>query len=452
MTKNKQTFQWECHPQAEALLLSEVSRLQSNHPFLRNLEKELADRASTRLFDWVDHLELKHQASLLEKLQSVGFEIEQDVSDHFLLYHPGALLPRVVLRKGECKEGVALKVEHIEDFLMTRGLTRSIEGGILGRYRRCCVSEGGTSCWVVERRGDLTMEPSPHRADDVQRYLEVRERWATRTRSLKNEEAQMLQLLELARYQVEQVGEDLAAWIFFEVERDYWQARNRAARIQKGRQDELGMGWANHDHHTYRSSRKLFPDLIRFFQILGFHCRERFYAGTEAGWGAQVMENPHCNIVLFLDVDLSPEEISIDFLKEDLPEIQNPGTVGLWCLLHGDSILKAGMHHLEAQFYFDDLKEGLKKEGIGMMRPFSDFTYLRQAFTEGERWPVEEWRLNELKDKGILTEEQVQEFKEHGALGSHLENLQRREGYKGFNQNNVSWIIKKTDPRVALTS
>ncbi len=35
-----------------------------------------------------------------------------------------------------------------------------------------------------------------------------------------------------------------------------------------------------------------------------------------------------------------------------------------------------------------------------------------------------------------------------GALGSHLENLQRREGYKGFNQKNVSIIIKKTDPRL----
>jgi len=28
-----------------------------------------------------------------------------------------------------------------------------------------------------------------------------------------------------------------------------------------------------------------------------------------------------------------------------------------------------------------------------------------------------------------------------------MENLQRREGYKGFNQKNVSNIIKRTDPR-----
>jgi len=34
-----------------------------------------------------------------------------------------------------------------------------------------------------------------------------------------------------------------------------------------------------------------------------------------------------------------------------------------------------------------------------------------------------------------------------GALGSHLENLQRRGGFKGFNQKSVSAIIQATDPR-----
>jgi hypothetical protein len=34
-----------------------------------------------------------------------------------------------------------------------------------------------------------------------------------------------------------------------------------------------------------------------------------------------------------------------------------------------------------------------------------------------------------------------------GAIGSHLENLERNDGYKGFNQQGVSDIISKTDPR-----
>jgi hypothetical protein len=34
-----------------------------------------------------------------------------------------------------------------------------------------------------------------------------------------------------------------------------------------------------------------------------------------------------------------------------------------------------------------------------------------------------------------------------GAIGSHLENLQRKAGFKGFNQQSVSVSIQATDPR-----
>ena len=37
-----------------------------------------------------------------------------------------------------------------------------------------------------------------------------------------------------------------------------------------------------------------FPQLIATLEHMGFHCRERFYAGREAGWGAQVLEQPEC--------------------------------------------------------------------------------------------------------------------------------------------------------------
>ena len=37
---------------------------------------------------------------------------------------------------------------------------------------------------------------------------------------------------------------------------------------------------------------------------------------------------------------------------------------------------------------------------------------------------------------------------DRGAVGSHLENLERHDGYKGFNQHGVSDIIKRTDARL----
>ncbi len=245
---------------------------------------------------------------------------------------------------------------------------------------------------------------------------------------------------------------DLTCDLWFAAERQYWQKRNHAARVQSARQQKLGLGWANHDHHTYRSSRRNFVRLIAIWEKLGFHCRERFYAGREAGWGAQVMEQPITGITAFNDVDLSPDELAGDFAHRPLPQRDSLGTVGLWCGLHGESFLQAGMHHLEAQFDFDALTKQLaREEGVKTMKPFTNFPYLRQAFTEGERWPVAPERIQRLLLATLITPQQAARFREHGAIGSHLENLERNDGFKGFNQTGVSQIIAATDPRKHIT-
>jgi len=123
------------------------------------------------------------------------------------------------------------------------------------------------------------------------------------------------------------------------------------------------------------------------------------------------------------------------------------GTVGLWCGLHGESFLGAGMHHLECRFEHALLRKQLSKIDIVTMKPFSDFPFLKQAFTEGERWPVRRERLEKLRGARLITDEQFQKFATEGAIGSHLENLQRKGGFKGFNQHAVSLIISETDPR-----
>ena len=74
-------------------------------------------------------------------------------------------------------------------------------------------------------------------------------------------------------------------------EREYYMARNLASRVQAARQQEIGIGWANHDHHTYRSSRRHFAKLVALWEKLGFSCRERYHAGMQAGWGAQVVRS-----------------------------------------------------------------------------------------------------------------------------------------------------------------
>jgi hypothetical protein len=151
--------------------------------------------------------------------------------------------------------------------------------------------------------------------------------------------------------------------------------------------------------------------------------------------------------VVFADVDLMPEETQVDFSSQKLLPAPRLGTVGLWAGLHGESFLQAGMHHLEARFDFNLLRDQLKDCGVNTMKPFSDFEFLRQAFTEGERWKVRPERAQRLRSAGLLTSEQCEQFIRDGAIGSHLENLQRHGGFKGFNQKSVSAVISATDPR-----
>lgn len=443
-------FQWKCQPKAEALVLNILEKAIQVNPVIAELSRDLEKHTSTRLFDWLDHVTGGNTPELENDLQESGYIPHITTSTYRVFHQPEAQLPRIVAYD-QCPEStdIAVIVDSIADFLMARNLCAFIEGSPYSGYRRSCVSsENGVSLWIVERRGTPTMEPVYEDEGYLERYFEARETWKSRPRRLLYDDDELSNAIYLAQEIVTMLGRDLAACVILECEREYWQGKNTAAQIQKNRQDRLGMGWANHDHHTFRSTRHHFMYLVRLFEVLGFHCRERFYAGVEAGWGAQVMENANCRLVLFLDVDLDEDELTVDFAHHLLPESKQLGTIGLWCALHGDSILKSGMHHLEAQFLFDELKKDLSQTGISMMDPFSSFPYLKQAFTQGEVWPVDPAIVKSLLYSEKITQQQADKFLAYGAIGSHMENLQRREGYKGFNQNNVSQIIKKTDPRL----
>lgn len=444
------TFDWQCHPEAEGWLLTLLEESKEKNRAIRRLEQDLIDKTSTRLFDWIDHLTVNSSITVERELAKNGFELESTMPSYRVFTHKQAKLPSLLVSEEPCKHlpGISVKVDSIADFLMVRGLQRCIEGSFFSPFRSSMIAkEEGVALYAVERRGSRTMEPVYSPESELDNYLTALERWQTRSRFDQEEEA-FNQALLFAEEMVGMVGKDIAASIVLECERKYWQTKNMAAEIQKSRQDRLGMGWANHDHHTFRSSRHFFSKLVRLFEILGFHCRERFYAGQEAGWGAQVMENVVAGLVVFLDVDLTSEEVEIDFAHHVLADKATLGTVGLWCGLHGESILQSGMHHLEAQFQFDKLRQDLSTLGVDMMEPFSKFHFLHQAFTKGELWQVAPERIEKLLKQGSITHEEADRFLRNGAIGSHLENLQRAEGYKGFNKQSVSTIIHQTDPRL----
>ncbi|MDQ6860278.1 MAG: hypothetical protein M3032_03870 [Verrucomicrobiota bacterium] len=441
-------FEWPLCYEAENFILSRIDAFTQQNSFARNLATRMRDETGTLILDWTDYLLLP--ASDEAELRATGYTDDPlaDAPDaQKQLWHPEAMLPRVLVAPTNAKYPLALGIrpEDIAIFAGVHGLTSEIEGAPLSRFRRLLISEeNGTRFEAIERRayrGYMPAEP------DRKSFLAARELWQTRRRVWDDDLQGMKDGLQRITQMVALVGQDLACHLVFEEERRYWQKRNRAGTEQKRRQDSLGLGWANHDHHTFRSSRECFVDLIKAWDLLGFHRRERYYAGAQAGWGAQIVEQPIEGIIIFNDVDLNPDEVEVDFSRMPLPAQPKLGTIGLWCGLHGESFLEAGMHHLECRFDHALLRDQLASEGINTMKPFSDFPFLKQAFTEGERWRVRQMRAERLHTNGSITDAQFDEFVKNGAIGSHLENLQRKGGFKGFNQHAVSIIIAETDPR-----
>jgi len=449
-TSAKETrFDWPVCYAAEEIIVRRTVDFLGRNSYARGLAQRMRDFTGTLLLDWTDHVVLPKSDE--NELRSAGFETDPsgENPDYYeALYHPNAMLPRVLLAPIEsiCPSTLAVRVEHVEDFLKAHGIRSEIRGQPLSRFRRAVVStENETQLAVVERRGYRGFIPAD--GPPMQALRQAVELWRKRKRAFKDEAEGYRHAQSVLERIFSLVGRDLACHVVFEGERDYWHQRNHAAQIQKRRQDALGLGWANHDHHTFRCSREHFLDLMRILEQLGFERRERFYAGEQAGWGAQILEQTVEGIVVFADVDLTPDETKIDFSREPLLPASNLGTVGLWVGLHGESFLEAGMHHLEARFDFATVREQLKANQVVGMPPFSDFEFLKQAFTEGERWSVRRERAEKLLRGGLITQEQFEKFVAEGAIGSHLETLQRRGGFKGFNQKSVSAIIAATDPR-----
>lgn len=443
-------FDWELYPQTEDLLIQHISTFLKNQSFAYKLSSGMEQETSTRFFDWIDHVVLPEDVLSVTAMKEAGFEESGHIEapkGMRIFIHRGAIFFPVLLTKKRFTEMV-LKPERLDHFIQVMGKGLSIEGGIYVPYRKAIVSSRGDYILsAVERRGYNGFCISEKTTEDIREYRQALEAFFCRQRYYESLEEGMHDAQKLIEDACKRLTPARVTDAFFRAERIYWERRNWAGQIQKARQDRWGLGWGNHDHHTYRSSRENFMRLIKFFETLGFSCREQFFAGEEAGWGAQVLEHPECNIVLFTDIDLLKEERNENFTRQGLKQTAQRGTVGLWVELHGESILQAGLHHLAARFDFEKLCSDLKQSNINTMNPFSYFEFLKQAFTEGETWRVDKKRLNGLLEKGAITEAQYELFHKGGAIGSHLENIQRTQGFKGFNQHSVSAIITATDPR-----
>jgi hypothetical protein len=444
-----EAFDWGLHEEAENFIKKQLEVFRNRFDYANTLVTNMEQWTKTRLIDWTDHIVLSKERVNVYELVGMGYYIpwkDADSSEEDTVFHNlNSMLPPIILRSGD-NITLALKTDSLDEFKQRNDLPGQIEGKEFGSYRTLQVALNESDILeAVERRGYNGFQVKED--GDCREYVKALESFERRNRDYSNEEDGYSELEDMIKDMQKTLDPNRIADAFFRVERKFWLEKNKAALFQKERQDAFGLGWANHDHLAFRSSRRNFANLIKILELLGLEPREAFYAGEQAGWGAQVMENRVCRIAIFADVDMNPEERDMDFAHIGLEPRDELGTIGLWVGLHGESLLQAGPHHLAIRCDFYSLKTDYEKARIGVMAPFSDFPFLKQAFTEGEPWMAWEKRILDMHDSKRITPEQHDRFKKKPAIGSHVEIIERNLGFAGFNQDSVSVIIKATDPR-----
>ena len=438
-------WDWQLYPETEGFVSGLIRSFLDGNGYADVVSREMESTSSTRFIDWVDSMEIADGAVNEEDLERLGFVKDRKTSVAGTAYiHPGKFFP-IVLHP-ERFSRLSVNVDDLERFLIAGHMTnKTVSGERNAAFRRAELNrEGDRSFCAVERHGSRTFEIG--KATDTEEYGTALKLLSTRRRAFPDDREGIADLAASVGALADTLDLGRLADAFFRAERTYWQSKNHAGTVQSRRQELLGLGWGNHDHHTFRCSRENFGGAIAIFEEMGLTRRERFFAGAEAGWGAQVMERSDSGLVVFADVDLGPDEGGKDFVGRGLGPLPKLGTVGLWVGLHGESLLDSGMHHLAVGSDFIGMRDGLKAREVASMGPFSDFDFLRQSFTEPERWTPPRERMERLRAGHSITEEQASKFTGNGAVGSHLEIIQRDRGFKGFNQRSVSAIIRLTDP------
>lgn len=431
---------WDRQPQAEAAYCAVLEDLLQQAPPIADYSARLLAVTGIRLRDIVDHLELSapQHRSLL---QNAGWVPQPDG----LWINPHGMFPPFVTSD---RTVLYVRAESMECFAQVHGLVGPIEGAPFAPLRKAFVLQGhDVGLGVVERNGGVGVEVAPHDPSEIRAARLHLQAFRARRRAFDQVESGLSHVEGLVDAAVAAIGAHRACAFWLAAERAYWMQRCAAGRLQKHRQDAFGLGWVNIDHHTYDSSRAHYRHTIRIFEKLGYERREMLYAGELAGWGSQVLEQPAIGSTIFADVDLAPEELGLDFAQEILPPLTRHRRAGLLSALLGESILEAGLNHVAGLFDQARLRSQLADHGVIMMAPFSDMPHLYQELTAGDWDAVDPKRVDQLEREGHIGADEAEKLRIEGSIVTHLENIERNDGYKGFNREGIDSVLRKLDPR-----
>jgi hypothetical protein len=438
---------WTVQPDAETALAALLEEALAENRALADWSSRLLEGAGVRLRDILDHVRLP--AGRAQAMAQAGWRPESEVSGGEIWRNSTGWFPDLVVADGPAE--LWFRAEDVAQFVAANGIRAAIEGEPFGPFRKALVFGGSFAAGAIERNGHVGYDWRPAIPAEQLRAARVHlQAFRARRRQFDSVAEGLDHTEALVKAAVGDLGQHWACDLWLRAERDYWMLRCPAGARQKARQDALGIGWANIDHHTYDSSRAHYRRTIGILEMLGYELREMLYAGDLAGWGSQVLEQPVLRSTIFADVDLAPHELEIDFAHEELPELASHRRAGILSILHGESILECGLNHVAALYDQKALRAQLAREGILMMNPFSNFPFLYQELSVGALAPVDPARVDGLQRAGHLTHAEAEEIRLNGYIATHLENIERNQGYKGFNKPGIDGVLRALDPRAGV--
>lgn len=372
---------------ALSAIQEQLDKFCASIPALAELETKIAQRTGSPLLDWVDALHLVAEPRRRAKWIDLGWLPSADRPDHEVLRFEGDELPPIVLH-ADLTARLDLRVQDLECFLAAHGLAFNarIQGAPGSPLRRAAWAQNGLRTFgVVERRGTVEFDPRRCEALDPARLELWTQQLRGRVRCPGDDAKGLDDLGRTLEEAAAELGQGPAASLFLSVEREYWQWRNQAARIQFRRQQGLGLGWGNHGKHIYRCSEELFGATQELFAKLGY-----VYKGDD--------DRKHDVRRLELAHPASATRIVLETYLGELGG-SDPQGPGMWTALHGESLLQAGMHRLCAV-----LHRARAGECVG----------------GGELWTVDPQRVRALVRAGRIAAEEAEQLLERGAVGSEL--------------------------------
>ncbi|MBI5141733.1 MAG: hypothetical protein HZA20_06015 [Nitrospirae bacterium] len=376
-------FVWEEYPETEAMVASLIREACEKSEEINRVTHQISSRTFSRISDWIESFTLS--GALMYEIERLGYRLWTTIYGQKIFIHPRGCFPALRVFPGPVQvvRGITLKIESLTVFRHLGGFYGELDGTPGSGYSRILLSDtGGTLLFAAEKNADMWM-PEEMDSSGVQDIMEARELILKRRRAFDRGEDGWKYTERIINRVIGLVGRDRCASMFLDSERRIWEVCCPAAMALKSLHDKLGLGWGNHDHHVFRSSRKNFHHLIAIFELMGFGRRERFLRGADANeWGVQALEQPSIGAVALVELDASRDEMNDEILEGGLDELKTPGVVGKWVGERGESIFGGYMHRLALRYDYDELRRNLPSLGLDISEPYAGAPSVRQALMQ----------------------------------------------------------------------